>query len=206
MSVYTPLSSGLPSYFLPMLNDTSRNALYKASITSTISSFIRSRGRRPRVLDLGCGTGLLSSYALDAGASHVTAVDVNSTMCLLARRSLAGYPRSSYEVVCGCIKPGATRGCYKPDEKFDVLVTEILGTVATSESMYEHTALCVPYLNVFEGGEVYVIPQRLEVTVRLYDFKEIMEVGEEAVETAYEGVLPVPGEDGEVTIYTLRPA
>ena len=59
MSVYSPLTSGLPTYFLPMLDDASRNALYTTAIIKTITEFIEKEGRRPRVLDLGCGTGLL---------------------------------------------------------------------------------------------------------------------------------------------------
>ena len=38
------------------------------------------------VLDLGCGTGMLSVFALRHGAEHITALDLNSNMVTLAKR------------------------------------------------------------------------------------------------------------------------
>jgi len=85
-SVYLPIESGLPAYFLPMLDDKDRNDLYSKAIKETIEAFIAEQGRAPRVLDLGCGTGMLSVFALRHGAEHITALDLNSNMVTLAKR------------------------------------------------------------------------------------------------------------------------
>ena len=108
MSVYIPADSGLPTYFLPMLDDHDRNDAYSKAIVSTIERFVLEQGRRPRVLDLGCGTGMLSLFALRAGAEHVTCLDINREMCTLTKRSMldAGIDEGRYEVVHGTIKEG----------------------------------------------------------------------------------------------------
>ncbi len=57
-------------------------------------------GRAPAVLDLGCGTGLLSAYCLKHGAGSVVAVDTNQTMVNLCRRAL-GREKLPYEQLLG---------------------------------------------------------------------------------------------------------
>jgi predicted RNA methylase len=41
-------------------------------------------GTNARVLDMGCGSGLLSMYAARAGAQHVVACDLSETVLSLA--------------------------------------------------------------------------------------------------------------------------
>ena len=80
MSIYTPATSGLPQYFLSMLEDKARNSQYEAAIKLAISEFTAAHGRAPSVVDLGCGTGMLSVFALRHGAASVTAIDTNQQM------------------------------------------------------------------------------------------------------------------------------
>ncbi|MEQ9316921.1 MAG: class I SAM-dependent methyltransferase [Henriciella sp.] len=49
-----------------------------------------------RVLDVGCGAGSLSLAALDAGAAHVTGVDVSAPMLALARMRAGGAAATEF--------------------------------------------------------------------------------------------------------------
>lgn len=57
----------IPSWHLTMLNDLPRNDFYRREIRAKVTGKV--------VLDIGCGSGLLTSYALDAGAVHVYSVE-----------------------------------------------------------------------------------------------------------------------------------
>jgi hypothetical protein len=57
----------IPNWHLPMMNDETRNLFYEKEI--------QAKAKNKVVMDLGCGSGLLTQYALDAGASHVYALE-----------------------------------------------------------------------------------------------------------------------------------
>jgi len=211
MSVYSPADSGLPAYFLPMLDDEDRNKSYSMAIKDTIARFFREQGRAPRVIDVGCGTGLLSILSLKHGAAHVTAVDTNKNMCSFTQTALEreGYvPKKQFRVVNGCIKRQSQSGVKsrssfipEPDE-FDILVSEILGTVATSEGIFEHTSVVLPYLKKF-NNQCYVIPNKIQVTAAVYSLSALyasMTDTSAPFETALDGILPIPSENGEVCL------
>jgi SAM-dependent methyltransferase len=46
---------------------------------------------RPRVLDVGCGSGRIGEFALEAGASHYVGIDFSEPMIELARDRLRRY-------------------------------------------------------------------------------------------------------------------
>lgn len=64
------------SQMTSMLHDESRNTKYEQAITAAVAAFVRSTGRKPIVLDVGTGTGLLAMMAVRAGAEHVYACEV----------------------------------------------------------------------------------------------------------------------------------
>ena len=74
------------------------------------------------MLDLGCGTGLLTRLALMHGAAKVVGVDTNHTMCSLATRALkaANIPPEKYEIFHGTVEEYAA----DKDIKFDVMVSK----------------------------------------------------------------------------------
>jgi len=50
---FTPISSDVPSYFIPMLSDIDRNVCFERAIKAALNEFTETHGRGPRVLDLG---------------------------------------------------------------------------------------------------------------------------------------------------------
>lgn len=154
---YDPADSGLAKYFLAMLDDADRNHKYGLGIKACIDEFNRVEGRAPTVLDIGVGTGMLSGLCLVHGAKHVTAVDVNSTMTALAKAALREADPSGKRFRVKLVQKGASQ---LGEAKFDMVVSEILGTLTTSESMYKYIGIYAKHLNVFGGGErVYCVPR-----------------------------------------------
>ncbi|TVP58301.1 MAG: methyltransferase domain-containing protein [Halomonadaceae bacterium] len=105
-----------------MLGDSLRMLAYEKAIKESI---------RPGdvVLDLGTGTGILSLWALQAGASHVYGIDLDNAILQQAKTRLeqAGFAgrfeainRLSYEV--------------ELSQPVDVLISEIMGNLADNEN------------------------------------------------------------------------
>mmetsp|Transcript_17501 Transcript_17501/g.53818 ORF Transcript_17501/g.53818 Transcript_17501/m.53818 type:complete len:620 (+) Transcript_17501:566-2425(+) len=163
--MYQPADAGFATYFLSMLADGDRNAKYAAAIAQCVADFKKQQKRPPVVLDLGCGTGLLTRLALDAGAKKVVGVDTNRTMVQLARRALeAAGKTEGYELFNGTVDDYAAT--LKTPPVFDVIVSEILGTLHTSENMPEYVGAASKYLRTFAGGAAYVVPARATTFVR----------------------------------------
>ena len=70
---------------------------------------------------------MLSVFCLKHGASHVTSLEVNRQMAAICARSLQAEDKKRYTVVNGIIRKGKTRGSFMPTQKFDILVSELLG-------------------------------------------------------------------------------
>lgn len=132
-AAFVPAAEGLPTYFLPMLADVARNKAYEAGIAATIQRFQQQHGRAPTVLDVGAGTGLLTSMALHHGAQHVTAVEANATTIQLMEEQLeASFPgqRHRYTLV-----KALSFEVQKPAQPYDMIICELLGSMIHSESM-----------------------------------------------------------------------
>ena len=155
-SSYNPASEGFAKYFLSMLDDTDRNVSYSLAIKAAIADFVMANSRPPRVLDIGIGTGMLSSLCLLHGASHVTGVDTNRTMVSLSTQNLSLLDPTRTKFTVLLVDPGPSQ--IPPDTIFDMFVSEILGTLTTSESMYKYLSIYSHHLRKFGGDKVYCVP------------------------------------------------
>lgn len=175
---YVPAGSGLPVYFTPMLRDKGRADAYRKAIANQIDRFRSIAGRAPHVVDLGAGTGVLSKMALDCGAERVTLVDVNKDMLDMASEALVrhGYCKSKdFFVFHGSFtKMTYPVKIWEAGEPFDMLVSEILGTLTTSESMHEYIADALKHVRSFDGAQ-FVIPSKATQTLSLCELSVVDE-------------------------------
>ena len=130
-----------------MLDDVARTAAYRVALEQNPSCV---KGKR--VLDIGCGTGILSMFAARGGAAKVVGVDGAADIAAVARANAEhnGF-RDVITVVQGkveeLLKEAKTRGDEDGDDvndenvlrkhSFDVLVSEWMGYALLFESMFD---------------------------------------------------------------------
>src|ERR1700712_3168906 len=100
-----------------MLKDTVRTDAYRDFVYSHKSLFA---GKT--VLDIGCGTGILSMFCAKAGAARVLAVD-NSAILDKARENIF---HNGLDGVITCIR-GRIEDVTLPVDKVDIIVSEWMG-------------------------------------------------------------------------------
>jgi len=105
-----------------MLRDRVRNEAYRKAIFQVV---------RPGhvVLDMGAGTGILSVFAAQAGASRVYAVERTAIAAVARRMMKANDVADRVEVVEGDLED------IDLPEKVDVLVSEWMGGIGVDENM-----------------------------------------------------------------------
>lgn len=108
-----------------MLKDQVRMRAYKASIVNNRHLF-----RDKIVLDVGCGTGIMSMYAARAGAKHVYGIDY-SDIVFQAQQIVKD---NNLQDVVTLIK-GKVEEVVLPVEKVDVIVSEWMGYCLLYEAM-----------------------------------------------------------------------
>jgi histone-arginine methyltransferase CARM1 len=110
-----------------MLQDYIRTGTYYSAITENTTDF---EGKA--VMDVGCGSGILSLFAAKAGARVVYAVEA-SNMAQFARQLAETNPEigSKIKVIHGKVEE------INLPEKVDVLVSEPMGTLLVNERMLE---------------------------------------------------------------------
>ncbi|CAJ1380564.1 unnamed protein product [Effrenium voratum] len=108
----------LLDWYSEMLNDAVRNEAFATAI--------RKKACGARVADLGCGCGLLTRLALDAGARAAVGVEIAPHLARAAKRVA---PEA--EVTCGDIRAVAV----SEEERFDLLVAELLDAGGLGEKI-----------------------------------------------------------------------
>lgn len=131
----------------PMVRDTVRVMAYRAAIAA------HAAGRS--VVEVGCGTGLLSLFAAQAGARRVVAIEETAIAGLAREMVRANGFEGVVEVVSGNSRN------VELGEPAELLIHEILGSDPFSENL-------IPYLQdarerFLGGGGGRLIPCRLEI-------------------------------------------
>ena len=110
-----------------MLQDEARTISYRKAILSNPDLF-----KDKIVLDVGCGTGILSMFAASAGAKHVYAVDMSDiayqAMAIVRENNL----HDKISIMKNCIEEVKL-----PCDKVDVIISEWMGYFLLYESMLD---------------------------------------------------------------------
>lgn len=145
-----------------MLKDTSRTTAYQRAIENNPEDF-----KDKIVLDIGCGTGILSLFAAKAGAKHVYAVD-NAEIALFAREIVKA---NGYEDKITVFK-GKIEEINFPfkEGEVDIIISEWMGYFLLYESMLD----CViwardKYLNKKTGK---MLPDRAQMYIAAIEDSE----------------------------------
>lgn len=111
-----------------MLKDKVRTESYRNFILSNPKIF-----RGAVVLDVGCGTGILSMFAARAGAKKVYAVDASEVAYKAMRNVKENGLEGTVEVIMGKVEEVAD----KIKEKVDVIISEWMGYFLLYEAMLD---------------------------------------------------------------------
>lgn len=135
-----------------MLKDSVRTRTYQRAIEDNPEDF-----KDKIVLDIGCGTGILSIFAARAGAKHVYAVE-NAEIAIFAREIVK---RNGLESKITILK-GKMEEVVLPVDKVDIIISEWMGYFLLYESMLD----CVLWARdkyLVKGGKM--LPDRAEIYV-----------------------------------------
>ena len=110
-----------------MLKDSVRTRAYQRAIENNPSDF-----EDKIVLDIGCGTGILSIFAARAGAKHVYAVE-NAEIALFAKEIVK---KNGLEHKITILK-GKMEEIELPVKKVDIIISEWMGYFLLYESMLD---------------------------------------------------------------------
>lgn len=104
-----------------MLNDRLRMQAYEKAIKETVKP-------GDVVIDLGAGTGILSLWALEAGASRVYAIELDPEILAIASKSMSETKYADRFVAINKVSYDVNL-----PERVDILISEILGNLADNE-------------------------------------------------------------------------
>ncbi|KAI0045962.1 protein arginine N-methyltransferase [Auriscalpium vulgare] len=110
-----------------MLKDSVRTGSYRAAIINNPHLF---EGKT--VLDVGCGTGILSMFAAKAGAAHVVGIDMSNIIDQAIKIVQANGFADKITLVKGKLEETEL-----PIQQFDIIISEWMGYFLLYESMLD---------------------------------------------------------------------
>ncbi|CCA78036.1 probable HMT1-hnRNP arginine N-methyltransferase [Serendipita indica DSM 11827] len=127
-----------------MLKDKVRTMTYKNAMVNSPHIF---RGKT--VLDVGCGTGILSMFAVKAGAKHVVGIDMSNIIDQAQKIIEANGFKDTITLVKGKLEEAEL-----PIQQFDIIVSEWMGYFLLYESMLD-TVLLARDKYLAPGGKLF---------------------------------------------------
>lgn len=135
-------------FYWSMINDKWRNQFFYDALTKHAKDKV--------VFDLGSGTGILSFYALAAGAKFVYAIEQDKQSANITYQVLkSNFDTSRFTVINALFPEGINQSMIK--QPIDILVYEGIGPGLFDEGMIQTWALIKPYLS----KDAISIPDRL---------------------------------------------
>jgi protein arginine N-methyltransferase 1 len=142
-----------------MLKDRVRTLAYRNAIMKNKHLF-----KDKIVLDVGCGTGVLSMFAAQAGAKHVLAVDMSNIIEMAEKvADLNGF---SDKIT---FFKGKLEDVTLPYDKVDIIISEWMGYFLLYESMLD-TVLIARDMYLKEGGLIF--PDKASIHVAMIEDEE----------------------------------
>nr|BAJ12167.1 putative arginine methyltransferase [Coprinopsis cinerea] len=127
-----------------MLKDSVRTGSYRSAIVNNPHLF---KGKT--VLDVGCGTGILSMFAAKAGAKHVTGIDMSNIIDLAQKIIEANGFKDTITLVKGKLEETEL-----PLKEYDIIISEWMGYFLLYESMLD-TVLLARDKYLKKGGLIF---------------------------------------------------
>lgn len=75
-----------------------------------------------RVLDIGCGTGIMERAYMELGASQIVALDMSEKMIAHAKQNFADVPETQLRFECADVIEYSREAAANPDKLFDAFV------------------------------------------------------------------------------------
>jgi protein arginine N-methyltransferase 1 len=135
-----------------MLKDKVRTLSYRQAILKNKDLF-----KDKIVLDVGCGTGILSLFAVQAGAKHVIAVDMSNIIEMAQK--IADLNGFSDKIT---FLRGKLEDVVLPYDKVDIIISEWMGYFLLYESMLD-TVLWARDRYLTKGGLIF--PDRASIHI-----------------------------------------
>lgn len=115
-----------------MLTDDNRTLAYKRAVQK-LKPYVEGKV----VLDVGCGSGILTMFCALAGAAHVYAVDASKIIDIAARKVVeANHLEDRITLIKGKIED-----LILPIKQVDCIISEWMGTLMVAESMVDSLLL-----------------------------------------------------------------
>jgi len=145
-----------------MLKDTVRTGSYRSAIVNNGHLF---KGKT--VLDVGCGTGILSMFAAKAGAAHVVGIDMSNIIDQAQKIIEVNGFKDTITLVKGKLEDVEL-----PITQYDIIISEWMGYFLLYESMLD-TVLLARDKYLKPGGSMFPDHARLYMAaIEDQDYKE----------------------------------
>lgn len=125
-----------------------------------------------RVLDIGCGSGVIGLFAAELGAAAVVATDIDPTAIENTRRNIERLGRKG--VVEARLVPSDKPGAYsviRADERFDLIVSNppwFIDVDGKSNDAYSETGVLGP--SIIRGLDAHLTPDGSAALIYRSDF------------------------------------